>query len=92
LNFRAFFVVFITIFLAEIGDKTNIAALLFSTRKEINKMTILGAATLAFVAATLVSIIVGTFIGNVIPRKVINYVSGIIFILIGIVIILSAIK
>lgn len=92
MNLKVFFLVFITIFLAEIGDKTNLAALLFSTRKEINKMTILGAATLAFVAATLVSIAVGTFIGSVIPRKVVNYISGAIFIFIGIVIILSAIK
>ncbi len=92
MNLRAFFLVFITIFLAEIGDKTNLAALLFSTRKDINKMTILGAATLAFVAATLVSIAVGTFLGSAIPRKIVNYISGAIFILIGIAIILSTIK
>jgi len=92
LDLKAFFLVFITIFLAEIGDKTNIAALLFSTHKEINRITILGAATLAFVAATMVSIAVGTFLCNVIPRKIVNYISGVFFILIGIVMILTTIK
>ena len=92
MNFRSFLLIFITILLAELGDKTNLATFSFASHKEISKTSIFIAGTLAFMAASLIAIIAGELLSNYISHRVINIISGVLFVAIGVLMLFSAIK
>jgi len=82
--FKTLLAVFTSIFIAELGDKTQIAVLLFSTNKDINKVLVFISASLAMTIATLIGVIVGSKIGIFIPERILKIVAGAGFIAIGI--------
>ncbi len=81
---KAFLLVFASVFLAEIGDKTQIATFTYATRKEFPPWAVFGGASLALLASTAVAFFVGHKVGTILPVKVIRVTSGLIFILMGI--------
>ncbi|MDH4235487.1 MAG: TMEM165/GDT1 family protein, partial [Gallionella sp.] len=52
--------VFISVFIAEMGDKTQLATMLFASDKEVSKLTIFLGASLALVAASGIGVLVGS--------------------------------
>jgi len=79
---------FITIFLAEMGDKTQFAVMCFAT-KSLRPINIYLGATSAFLVTNLISVILGVTIAKIFPHQYIKYISGLLFILIGTLTILS---
>jgi putative Ca2+/H+ antiporter (TMEM165/GDT1 family) len=75
--------VFVTIFVAELGDKTQLATLLFATDKEVSKMTVFIGASLALVLTSAMGVLAGSVISNYISEKQLHYIAGIGFIAIG---------
>jgi Uncharacterized protein family UPF0016 len=51
--------VFTTVFLAEIGDKTQLATMLFAADREVNRWLVFAGASLALVAAAALGVLVG---------------------------------
>jgi len=84
MDIKCLFTVFITIFLAELGDKTQLATILFAANKQVNKITIFIGASLALILASAIGIYAGSAISLYLNEKIINYTAGIGFILIGI--------
>ncbi len=76
--------VFGTVFLAELGDKTQLATLLFSTKESVSLVTVFVGASLALTLATAIAIIGGSFISQYVDPKYLSYAAGLGFILIGI--------
>jgi putative Ca2+/H+ antiporter (TMEM165/GDT1 family) len=76
--------VFLITFLAEMGDKTQISTLLFSSNKEINRWGILAAASCALSLATFLAVVIGSELDRFVSVRTIKVVSGIGFIGIGI--------
>ena len=76
--------VFLITFLAEMGDKTQISTLLFSSNKEINRWGILAAASCALTLATFLAVVIGSELDRFVSVRTIKVVSGIGFIGIGI--------
>jgi len=76
--------VFATVFVAELGDKTQIATLLFAADKEVSKFTVLLGASLALIFATAIAVLAGGLISNYLSEKHLHYMAGIGFIVIGI--------
>ena len=76
--------VFLITFLAEMGDKTQISTLLFSSNKEINRWGILAAASCALTLATFLAVVIGSELDRFVSARTIKVVSGIGFIGIGI--------
>ena len=74
---------FSTIFLAEIGDKTQIATLMLSAQSG-RPLIIFIAAALALIATSLLGVLIGQWIANKLPRKSFTLVSGIIMLSLGI--------
>lgn len=75
--------VFITVFLAELGDKTQLATILFSTSKDISRLGVFLTASAALVLSTLIAVLVGGTLSNHINRRVLTIIAGIGFIAIG---------
>jgi putative Ca2+/H+ antiporter (TMEM165/GDT1 family) len=75
--------VFAAVFVAELGDKTQLATMLFASDKEVNKLTIFLGASLALVLASAIGVLAGGLISNYISEKHLNYIAGIGFITIG---------
>ena len=86
---KTFFIVFVSIFLAELGDKTQLATLLFASEKNINKYVVFLGAALALTTTSAIGVLVGDVLSNYINQKYLNYAAGIGFVIIGIVIIVS---
>ena len=81
---RGYLTVFLITFLAEMGDKTQISTLLFSSNKEISRWGILVAASCALTLATVLAVIVGSELDRFVSAKTIKLITGIGFIGIGI--------
>lgn len=82
MDLKLFFATFITIFLAELGDKTQLATIALGV-KEKSPFTIFGAAVLAFAASTVVALVIGTFLTKFIPEYIIEKIAAGAFIVIG---------
>jgi len=81
---RTFFTVLTTVFLAEVGDKTQMATMLFAAEAKSSKWVIFLAASLALVAAAGLGVLVGGLIERLISPRMLKVIAGIGFILIGI--------
>lgn len=74
---------FSLIFLAELGDKTQFAALCLAADTESRFAVFLGA-SLALVSSALLAVLVGAFLARCFPPHVIKTVAGILFIAMGV--------
>jgi putative Ca2+/H+ antiporter (TMEM165/GDT1 family) len=75
--------IFITVFIAELGDKTQIATLLFATDRQVHPMMVFTAAALALVASTAIAVALGTVAERYLTMVPLKLVAGIGFVLIG---------
>lgn len=83
MDWKIFASTFLTIFLAEMGDKTQFAALAASSQTK-STATVLLAVVLALGLAGALGVIFGRFLGNFLNPQIMRYVSGALFILVGI--------
>ena len=81
---RTFFTVLTTVFLAEVGDKTQMATMLFAAEGKASKWIVFAAASLALVAAAGLGVLLGGVIERIISPRTLKVIAGIGFILIGI--------
>lgn len=82
--------VFITVFLAELGDKTQLATFLFAAKQPASLLSVFIAASLALVCATALAVVGGALISNFVDPKILAYLAGVGFIVIGLWVILQA--
>ncbi len=83
-----FWIVFGSFFLAELGDKTQLATFAL-TAKYGTPVQIWIGATAGMVLVNLFGIVIGNVLKNYLPENIINYMSGGIFILFGAITFLS---
>ncbi|MCH1444837.1 MAG: TMEM165/GDT1 family protein [Luminiphilus sp.] len=83
MELKVFFTVFAAVFIAELGDKTQLATMLFAADKEVSKWTVFWGASAALVVATVIGVIAGTVLSEFINERYLNYIAGAGFILIG---------
>ena len=74
---------FSTIFLAELGDKTQLATLMLSAQSGRPIIIFLGAA-LALISTSLLGVLIGRWIASNLPRQKFTIVSGTIMLSLGI--------
>lgn len=78
-DLQAFWISLGVIFLAELGDKSQLMALAFAAR--FKATTILLAITIATALVHLVSVLIGSLLGAAIPTRAITIVAGIAFLI-----------
>lgn len=81
---KAFLSVFITVFLAEIGDKTQLATMLFAAEAKSSKWVIFAGSAVALVLAAAIGVLVGAQIEKFVSPRTLKIAAGIGFIAIGI--------
>jgi Predicted membrane protein len=80
---QTFFTVFVTVFLAEIGDKTQLATLLFSAKGESSRWVIFAASSTALVLAAGIGVLVGGQLEKFVSPGTLKLVAGLGFIGVG---------
>jgi len=88
MDWRVLFTTFGIIFLAEMGDKTQLAAMTMAAEKKRPWEVFLGA-SIALAAVSAVGIIVGTTLGQYLPLEWIKRVAGAAFVIIGLLILIG---
>ena len=75
--------VFGIVFLAELGDKTQLATLLFASKSPGNLVAVFIGASAALVFASAIGVVAGGVISHYVSAKHLSYVAGLGFLVIG---------
>lgn len=84
MDYKVLLTVFAAVFVAELGDKTQLATMLFAADKQVSKLTVFAGASLALIVASAIGVLAGSLIAQYISEKQLNYIAGLGFIGIGI--------
>jgi len=82
MNWELLTVTFITVFVAEIGDKSQLAAIALSGSSKSPRAVFLGS-VVALILASFLGVIVGAGIGEFLPIRLLKSIAAIGFILIA---------
>ena len=77
------FTTFVTVFLAEMGDKTQLTTITLSSSTNKPLAVFIGS-SIALILATLLGALAGGSIASLIPDFILKMLSGIVFLLLGI--------
>lgn len=84
MEYKVLATVFTAVFIAELGDKTQLATMLFAADKEVSKFTVFVGASLALIVASAIGVLGGTLISQYVSPRHLNYIAGSGFVAIGI--------
>lgn len=84
MDLKIFATVFTSVFIAELGDKTQLATMLFASDKEASKLTVFVGASLALILTSAIGVAAGSVVSEYVSEKTLQYVAGIGFVAIGI--------
>ncbi len=88
----AFLSIFITVFLAELGDKTQLATVLFASDGGKSKLMVFAAAALALVASSGLAVIAGAAADKWLSALPLKLIAGAGFVIIGALMILDHLR
>lgn len=88
MDWKIFGTAFLTLFLAELGDKTQLAVMTMSANTESKISVFLGAA-LALIVVTLIGVLVGGVLNQYIPTEWLQRIVAVAFIVIGVLMLLG---
>jgi putative Ca2+/H+ antiporter (TMEM165/GDT1 family) len=81
---KPYLVVFVSVFLAEVGDKTQLATMFFATDSTLSRSGVLAAAAGALVASSIIAVAVGSVMGAWVQPRALQTVAALGFIAIGV--------
>lgn len=83
MDWKLFGTVFATVFVAELGDKTQLATLLLASDASVSRTTVFLAAAAALVLAAALGVAAGAALGQLLSPRVLNRVAGAAFVGLG---------
>lgn len=84
MDWKLFLSTFGAIFLAEMGDKTQLATLTFAAGGS-SRLTVFAASALALVATSAIAVLLGDLVARTIPPVWIQRAAGVLFLVLGVV-------
>ena len=84
MDIRLLATVFATVFVAELGDKTQLATLLYSADGRNSKLVVLLGASGALIMSSAIAVLAGSFVSRYVSANVLSWLAGIGFIAIGV--------
>jgi putative Ca2+/H+ antiporter (TMEM165/GDT1 family) len=79
----AFFTIFFSVFLAELGDKTQLATMLFASDSSTSPAIVFAAASAALVASTAIAVLLGAAAERYLAFLPLKLIAGFGFVAIG---------
>ncbi len=89
MDLRLFATVFATIFVAELGDKTQLATLLYASDAANPKLTIFAASAAALVLTSALGVLAGSVVAEYLNPKVVRWAAGLGFLAVGVWVLLA---
>jgi len=83
MEWKIFITVFVSVFIAEMADKTQLVTLLFATDKDVSKWTVFFGSASALVLTSAIGVIAGSLLAQVVNVKTMSVIAGSGFVLIG---------
>ena len=91
MDWKLLLTVFGTTFLAELGDKTQLATLSFACANK-HPLTIFLGGSLALICTTLLAVLVGAGLQRVVPVKAMHVIASAAFIVIGVILLAKSLR
>jgi putative Ca2+/H+ antiporter (TMEM165/GDT1 family) len=83
MDLQLFATVFASVFLAELGDKTQLATLLFAAEADNPKLTVFVASAMALVLTSAIGVLAGATLLQIVNPRALSIVAGLGFVAIG---------
>jgi len=80
---KPFLTVFIAVFIAELGDKTQLATMLFAADRGVSKLTVFVGASVALICASAIGVAAGGVLSAYVSEKHLRLIAGAGFMAIG---------
>ncbi|UCG42126.1 MAG: TMEM165/GDT1 family protein [candidate division WOR-3 bacterium] len=90
MDWKLLLATFGTVFLAELGDKTQLATLSFAASNRGAFWSVFVGSALALVATSLIAALVGGALARVLPVKYVSLGAGVLFIAIGVLVVVRS--
>jgi len=88
-DLRLFATVFVTVFIAELGDKTQLATLLYASQADHPRLTVFAASAAALVLASAIAVLAGSVVSQYVSPRILSWVAGFGFIAVGVWVLVS---
>jgi len=89
MDLKLFATVFATVFVAELGDKTQLATLLYASDASQPKLTVFAASAAALVLTSALGVLAGSLVGEYVNPRAVRWIAGLGFIAVGVWVLLA---
>ena len=83
MDLKLFATVFATVFVAELGDKTQLATVLYAADAQHPKLTVFAGAAAALVLSTALGVAAGAVVSELVDPRILRWIAGAGFIAVG---------
>ncbi len=84
MDLKLFMTVAVTVFVAEIADKTQLATMLFAADGNSSRLVVFAGATAALTLASALAVFAGSLVAGVVDETLMSRIAGALFVVIGI--------
>ncbi len=89
MELRLFATVFVSVFVAELGDKTQLATLLYASDRAHPKLTVFAASASALVLCSAIGVLAGGVVSEYVSPRMLRWIAGGGFIAVGLWVLLA---
>ncbi|MCA9512008.1 MAG: TMEM165/GDT1 family protein [Myxococcota bacterium] len=86
---KLFLTVFATVFVAELGDKTQLATMLYASDASHPRLTVFAASAGALVLSSALGVLAGSIVGQYVSPSVVRWLAGAGFVAVGVWVLIS---
>ena len=84
MDFRLLATVFVSVFVAELGDKTQLATMLFAADRHAPKLTVFAGTAAALVLTSAIGVLAGGALSHFVGERTLSRIAAAGFVLIGV--------